>query len=77
MAARMAFKETYTKIVNKARDTGKKPVWTPSFGWEKSGRETALLTAIQYGRITSGRALALIPESETLALEHDSMELMI
>lgn len=41
VAARMAFKESYLKIVNEARMKHKPPRWMPSYGWEKTGREAA------------------------------------
>lgn len=66
IAARMAFKEAYSRIVADARASGKKPAWSPTFGFEMSGRAAALSEAIEKGRITQDEALAMLPDySET------------
>lgn len=62
VAARMAFKEAYLKITAQARESGKTPIWSPSFGFEKTGRSAAIAEAIQKGRITQGEAQVLLPD---------------
>lgn len=51
VAARMAFKETYTKIVAEKRNQGKKPNWFPSLGLHVNLREVALVHAASKLRI--------------------------
>lgn len=41
VAARMAFKEVYARLVAEARALGQAPVWRASLGWDPSGREAA------------------------------------
>ena len=67
VAARMAFKETYSRLVADARAV-KKPVnWSPSLGFEKQGRVAALLDAVAKNRISIEFAKQQVPE-----LEHQS-----
>lgn len=41
VAARMAFKEVYGRLLADARASGQPPVWRASLGWDPSGREMA------------------------------------
>ena len=59
VAARMAFKEAYTKIVSSARDARRPIRWMPSLGHDRHGRDAALAAAISAGRITRNFALEL------------------
>lgn len=70
VGARMAFKETYTKECQKARDNGAPVSWSATLGWDKYGREPVLLAAVQAGRLTAQQAQIYIPEAdiETLLL---------
>lgn len=61
VAARMAFMETYTRLVSEARAAGKPPKWTYSPGFDESGREAALRKAVDLGRLTAGDARKLEP----------------
>lgn len=61
VAARMAFKEAYTKAVAEARDARRPVVWTPSLGHSKDGREGALMEAVQKDRLTMERAQEYVP----------------
>jgi hypothetical protein len=61
IAARMAFKETYAKLVTAARDQ-KQPIrWSMSFGDDKNSRQTALADAVRLKRIQLDSAIALLP----------------
>ena len=51
VAARMAFKEIYTQLVNEARDAGKPVNWTPTLGYDPRGRDVVLLQAVAAGRL--------------------------
>lgn len=61
VAARMAFKESYTIAVQKARDAGIPAHWTPSLGLDAGGREGPLLEAVRLGRIRGDHAMRLLP----------------
>ena len=75
IAARMAFKESYSMLVNKARDEAKPVKWTVSFGSNKEEREDAVIDAVQSGRLTHQRAIELIPYSERLLESSDVPQL--
>lgn len=61
VAARMAFKEAYLKAVATARDQGLPPQWTPSLGHDPYGRESALMEAVEKGRMKLESAQRLLP----------------
>ena len=61
IAARMAFKEAYTRIVEANKLHGIKPAWFPSLGHDIESREAALADAVRPGRITAGHAIGLLP----------------
>ncbi len=62
IAARMAFKEAYTKAVNDARDSGIPVSWTPSLGHDPGTRDAALMEAVEKGRLTYEHAQELVPQ---------------
>lgn len=67
VAARMAFKEAYQRLISEARDAGKPVVWTPSLGHDKGGREPILSEAIAKGRLTYDQAQSIgytLPEQK-------------
>lgn len=61
IGARMAFKESYTKLVADARAAGVRPKWSPSFGRDVAGRVVALEAAVRARRLTVDSAVALLP----------------
>lgn len=61
VAARMAFKEAYSRMVAEARDAGRKVTWTPSLGHDERGRAAALQAAAEAGRISHDHASSLAP----------------
>lgn len=61
VAARMAFKETYTKLVSEARDQKRGPKWTVSFGRDRNGRQAALAEAVRHNRLSLDHAVQLLP----------------
>jgi hypothetical protein len=61
VAARMAFKETYLRLVAQARDAGKPVEWHISLGHDPRGREGVVLQAVEKGRITLERARDVVP----------------
>lgn len=60
IAARMAFKEAYQRLVQEARAQGKAVTWSPSLGHDAAGREGPIVAAVKDGRLTI-EALKLIP----------------
>lgn len=61
VAARMAFKEVYTRELTEARMRGEKPVWQVSPGTDKGMREAAVEEALRLGRIGLDYAIKLLP----------------
>lgn len=61
IAARMAFKEAYVRIVDANKRAGVKPSWFPSLGQDKEGREAALAEAVRLGRLSANHAIGLLP----------------
>ena len=59
VAARMAFKEIYAKLVAEARDARRPVNWTPTLGLSKAGRTGVLDAAVTAGRISYRHALEL------------------
>lgn len=59
--ARMAFKETYLRMVNHARDKGIAVRWAITLGHDVRGRESALIDAVDKGRISYERAQEFMP----------------
>lgn len=62
IAARMAFRETYVKLVADAKAVNRPARWSPSFGHNKLAREQALHIAVQNGRISVDEAQVLLPD---------------
>lgn len=52
IAARMAFKESYTQIVARSRADNSPIKWKASLGWDASGRAPVLTDAVAKGRLT-------------------------
>lgn len=61
IGARMAFKESYAKMVSDARDQKQPPKWTPSFGQDVIGRQGAVIEAVRLNRLTLDHGLSLLP----------------
>lgn len=51
VAARMAFRESYTQKVSEARLSGTRARWTPSLGHDVSGRQVVISEAVRLGRL--------------------------
>ncbi len=61
VAARMAFREVYAKLLAAARDA-KQPVrWTASLGHDADMRRSAIEAAVGAGRLTAAHAERLLP----------------
>ena len=61
IAARMAFKEAYTRIVDRNKLAGLKPKWFPSLGHDPEGREHVLNDAVAKGLLSSDQVAGLLP----------------
>lgn len=61
VAARMAFRSAYERLVSDARNEGRKPDWFVSLGFDKRGHEIALQKAVELGRIDTTYAKSLAP----------------
>jgi hypothetical protein len=64
IGARMAFKESYGRLVAQARDDGKPVNWTASLGHDPHGREAVLQEAVRLGRLSMTHATDLMPGIE-------------
>ena len=60
VAARMAFKEVYSRVVSEARAMRKLPKWTVSLGWDKALRNECLKEAEKNNLISAGYAQRLL-----------------
>lgn len=64
IAARMTFKEVYTRLVCNSRSNHAPVRWVPSLGFERSGRHLAIKVAVEAGRITHEAAMLYLPEGD-------------
>jgi len=62
IAARMAFREVYVRMVTEARANRRTTHWVPSLGHNKAGHEPVLRDAVAKNRLTISQATALIPD---------------
>lgn len=69
VAARMAFLESYRRLVQLARDAGTPVKWTPCLGWDAAGREGPLIEAVKRGRLAAAHAAKLLPHRQEPAPE--------
>lgn len=72
VAARMAFKEAYTRLLAKARDEARPATWTASLGSDLEARKRALAAAVEDGRLASEDAFGMcpaLPPPKSLLLE--------
>lgn len=73
IAARMAFKAAYERIVESNRNAGIKPRWFPSLGHDKAGRDLVISEAVRLGRLGAEHAKSLAVNPGTiLALDDKS-----
>jgi len=78
VAARMAFKEAYIRMVGENKRNGVAVRWIPSLGFDKEGREAALNTAVRLGRVGADHAGGLLAPSQAVAmLESNGKKLAI
>ena len=68
VAARMAFKEAYSKACQLARDRGEPVSWSATLGWDKGGRESVLKAAVVAGRLSREQISIYLPPAEAQPL---------
>jgi len=61
IAARMAFKEAYTRLTAEAREAGAPIRWQASLGQDAAGRESVLVAAAEKGLLTVQHVAGLLP----------------
>lgn len=61
VAARMAFKESYDRLVQQARSDKQAPRWSVSYGADPASRTAPVLEAVARGRITRSQAAQFLP----------------
>ena len=61
VAARMAFKEAYTRLVASARDEAKPTRWTASLGCDQEAKKRVLAAAVEDGRLSPEEARDMCP----------------
>lgn len=62
VAARMAFREAYLRLIADSRAHRRPTVWTPSFGHDLTGRTQALQLAVDRKRLSHNAAEAILPD---------------
>lgn len=61
VAARMAFKESYVRLVGEAREARRAVQWSPSLGHDPRGRDAVLADAVAKGRLDYDHAQSICP----------------
>lgn len=74
IAARMAFKSAYERIVESKRLAGVGPKWFPSLGHDKAGRDLVISEAVRLGRLGAEHAKGLAVNMETIVALEDKSE---
>lgn len=78
VAARMAFKEAYVRLVDANKRAGVKPKWFPSLGMDKTARDACLEEAVRLGRLGAEHAAGLLaPQQAAALLENHAPKLAI
>lgn len=61
VAARMAFRDTYNRLIERAKLEARTPSYFPSFGSDEAGRVSMLANAVNAKQITLDRATQALP----------------
>lgn len=62
VAARLAFKEAYTALTQKARARNSRPQWRVSLGYDPRQRATSIQEAVEKGRLSLDVAQKYLPD---------------
>lgn len=65
VAARMAFRAAYDRLVADARQRGVRARWTASLGHDKDSRAAVIERAVELGRLSREHAEGLLPAPQT------------
>lgn len=65
VGARMAFRASYERLIQEARDKGELNKWFASLGHNPQNRQLALDEAVKKGRLTSSHVKSLLPAPMT------------
>ena len=68
VAARMAFKQAYERLVDANKRAGVPPKWFPSLGQDKDAREACLAQAVRLGRLGATHAIGLLPPDKVVPM---------
>jgi predicted ester cyclase len=69
IAARMAFKEVYSREVTAARAAGKPVRWFASMGHDTAGREAVVRQAVALGRLSREQAVKHLPHLDDAPMD--------
>jgi hypothetical protein len=61
VGARMAFKDTYNRLVAEARVAGRQIQWVATLGWDMAKRATSLREAVNAGLLPAPAVAAMLP----------------
>ena len=61
VGARMAFKESYQRLCQSARDRGIPVSWSVTLGWDQQGRESVIRAAVEKGLLTENQVKVFLP----------------
>ncbi len=64
IAARMAFKEAYLRLVEQSKRDGVAAKWHASLGHDQLGRKAVLVDAVQRGLLSAEQVAGLLPHSD-------------
>lgn len=64
IGARMAFRDSYNRIVRQSREQRIPVEWKASLGWDKDKRREMLTKAVELGRLPGSFAAGLLPPPE-------------
>jgi hypothetical protein len=65
VAARMAFRDAYMRLVEKAKIENRSPSYFPSWGTDKVQHAPLVANAVKRGQLTVDRAVEFLPEHAT------------
>jgi hypothetical protein len=82
VAARVAFRECYTRVVTLARCERRPALWRLSPGRDPASRAAAITDAVEKGRLSREHAMALLPDvantqADALLLEQIGLKLKL
>jgi len=72
-AARMAFRDAYDRLIERAKLEGRKPVYFLSSGSDRGGRESVLCDAVKDGLISIDHAVKILPSAQKTFCEFPAL----